>query len=139
MECRDDSKKKAHKEAQAKGMMILMYQRIKFNKKKAYVSQLIFVKCVIISPFLNLLIDRIKIPFQFVGQIVQNFNLNVPDGVGFYHKTVCLTVLANHEFQASIFFAGCGPSYFFCLKGHVWPDWSPFQNIDLGANRSFAP
>ena len=58
MDFRDDAKKRAHKEAQAKGMMILMRQRIKFNKKKAYVSQFIFVKCVIISPILNLLIDR---------------------------------------------------------------------------------
>ena len=50
MDFRDDAKKRAHKEAQAKGMMILMRQRIKFNKKKAYVSQFIFVKCVKISP-----------------------------------------------------------------------------------------
>ena len=58
-------------------MMILMYQRIKINKKKAYVSQLIFVKCVIISPFLNLLIDRIKIFSQLVRQNDQNFILHL--------------------------------------------------------------
>ena len=77
MDFRDDAKKRAHKEAQAKGMMILMRQRIKFNKKKAYVSQFIFVKCVIISPILNLLIDRNKIFSQLVRQNDQNFILHL--------------------------------------------------------------
>ena len=55
-----DAEQKALQGAQAKGMIILMCERIKINKKKGYLRQCIFVKWVIISPFHNLLIDRNK-------------------------------------------------------------------------------
>ena len=77
MDFRDDAKKRAHKEAQAKGMMTLMRQRIKFNKKKAYLRQCIFVKWVIISPFLNLLIDRNKFRVWFGRVNDQNLICNL--------------------------------------------------------------
>ena len=60
-----DAENKVLQDAQAKGMIILMCERIKINKKKGYLRQCIFVKWVIISPFLNLLIDRNKFRVWF--------------------------------------------------------------------------
>ena len=97
MEFRDDAKKRAHKEAQVKIMMILMCIKIKFNKKKAYLSQFIFVKCVIFSPLLNLLINRRKFRLEFSYQSNQNLKLHIQYGVVSKQMTVCLTVSGKLE------------------------------------------
>ena len=108
--------KKAHKKAQAKGMMILMYQRIKINKKKAYLSQLIFVKCVIIPPFLNILIDRRKFRLEFVLQNDLNIIIHLRFCFGFFKITVGLTMFAKQEIS------GC---FFLCWFASFPPGRSP--------------
>ena len=108
-----DEEKIALQETQAKGIMILICQRIKINKNKAYLRRFIFVKCVIISPFLNLLIDRSKFRLEFVRQNDLNIIIHLRFCFGFFKITVGLTMFAKNEISSCFFFASLRASYFF--------------------------